>query len=87
MTPVSKRATVHEKTVIKADLHAKEAKKPRKRAPVKGAKTPVRPKTSEISHTKVDARVWKTALKLAGGHPKRIRIDSPNSVVVLNKAS
>jgi hypothetical protein len=35
--------------------------------------------------TKVDARVWKAALRLAGGDALRIQVKSPTEVVVNNK--
>lgn len=74
---VRKDARLHEKTVQQAERHARSHR--RGRAPSKtvgGAVTTVKP----------DPMVWAKALELAGGDVRRLRIESPGVVVVLNNA-
>ena len=65
---------VHERTVQKA-ANIVPFKKPRKRPAASSL---------DLEHIKVDPRVWKIAVRLCKGNPKRIQIVSDAEVVVHN---
>lgn len=64
---------LHHKTV--ASYHRHVIKKPRKNG-----------SPAELVVTKVDGRIWETALKLAKGDSTRIVVRSPTEVVVVNRS-
>ena len=70
---------LHEQTVQAAARHARSfaARKGSARAHTVGG---------PVTETKVDPQVWKVALELAGGHPRRIEVVSAQVVVVHNHA-
>ena len=76
---VRKDSRLHEKTVQAAERHARSfaARKGSARGHTVGG---------PVHETKVDPQVWKVALELAGGHPRRIEVVSAQAVVVHNHA-
>lgn len=74
-TPLPKMVRVHERTVQEAERHAAEYRPRRQRKPTK---------TLEGRRVKVHPEVWKTALRLAEGDPRRIKVMSAVEVLVTN---
>lgn len=76
-----KVARVHESTVSKAQKHAEEAgKRMAKRSTRKGRRS------SPVREVKVDPRVWKEAMLLAGGDATRIKVIDATNVIVENRS-
>ena len=71
MATVRETTRLHHKTVSNHQRHTK--RKSRSSA-----------RRSKVTHTKVDPRVWKAALSLAGHDRSRLKILSSTEVVVLN---
>lgn len=76
MTDVRDSVTLHPETVSKGEALAAEREKAKRKPKVR--KPPVR-------RVKVEPKVWKKALKIAGGDAKRLVVESPTSVLVRNK--
>lgn len=74
MTKLQSMASVHEHTVIHCEEHlAKPRRRPRKPA-----------NRVQVNQLKVDPRIWKKALELSKGNPRRIEVLASDSVVVHN---
>lgn len=78
MTSVRKSASVAPRTVTEVSM-GKHSKKTRKAPTKKTRKSPV-------VKVQVDKRVWKEALRLAGGDALRLQVVSKNEVIVKNKS-
>lgn len=78
MTPLPKVATVHEKTVKKAQaiIDAQDAKVYSIRSGHQ--------RRSVVHKVKVDPRVWQTALRLAGGNATLLTVVHSTEVIVHN---
>lgn len=73
---------LHPETVQKAEKLAKETRARRRKPPKPSDPQVTRRYTKKPKS--VDPRIWETALRLSGNHPRRIRVVSSSEVVVQN---
>jgi len=73
MPKVRETVSLHPKTVSEAQSHVRR-------------KSGQRQMQNAIDSVKVDLRVWRTAMRLARGDRTRIKVESAESVVVVNQS-